>query len=592
MASRGKYDALQGITDPKQRAAIKLLVDRITTLETQAERIGQVSAPLAGTLDAGGHFLSSVKDAVLDDDAVNLRQLRQLIQSGLAAAPATPPPRGFAPTGGTGSKVTVPNVVGHLLAGSTTALQLSGLTVGTVTSAPSSSFAAGIVMGQSPAAGTAVTPGSAVNLTVSSGAATGGAIPVPNVIGLSQSAASTAITAALLTVGGISLVNSSLPAGTVVSETPAAGTLVAASTAVSLVLAVAPSGGGSGNIRVAGKTFRRPDGTVYRWASATDFLLFKRYLDGENIDPILTDRTGEGASMVRVLGMCTNITLFNPSSYPSYLSALPDFAGKLATFGLDLEFVVFADAQNLPNYNEFSEQRDWLPQVAGALSSSPNAILELVNEYAQNGVDPSVHSQPGGILSAKSSGDDETPNLPPWDYATFHAPRDNEWPRKSKNAMDIADFLGRPVINDEPIGAAEAAIPGSRSDQPNDFYWFAAVGMLLAGGGTFHSQDGLTSVPWGPVQRACAQAFYAGINVIPLDITTGQYTRGPLPECPIQHDDAKAIRTYAKIAGNQAVCVAVRTTAAWTAIPIAPWTITSQTGPNSGGGGSVVFLSR
>jgi hypothetical protein len=65
--------------------------------------------------------------------------------------------------------VAVPNVVGLTQAALTTAITGAGLVVGTVTTASSSTVAAGNVISESPAAGTPVNAGSAVNLVVSSG---------------------------------------------------------------------------------------------------------------------------------------------------------------------------------------------------------------------------------------------------------------------------------------------------------------------------------------------------------------------------------------------------------------------------------------
>lgn len=352
----------------------------------------------------------------------------------------------------------------------------------------------------------------------------------------------------------------------------------------------APPQTGTGNLRISGKLFYTPGGSLYRWKSCTDFLLLKRYYDGENIVPILADRAAAGATMVRVLGMCVNIASFNPLDYPNYLVDLPGFAQLLAANGFDVEFTVFADAQALTGFDTAAEQQVWLQQVRDALITEPNVVLELVNEGFKNGVNYKNHTRPTGILSCADSDQkpDDYPAVPPWDYATLHTPRDAEWPRKAKNAMEVADILGRPAVNDEPIGADEVSIAGSRSNVPNDFYDYAAVSMLLAAGATFHSQDGITSVPFRPVTLTCANSFYAGLNVIPATIVLGTYTRGPLSDCPIQHDDALALRTFARYTANNAVCVVVRPQPGWVAIPVAPWVIASQTGPD----GRVVFLTR
>ncbi|MGC1521431.1 MAG: kelch repeat-containing protein [Steroidobacteraceae bacterium] len=65
-------------------------------------------------------------------------------------------------------QVAVPNVVGDTQSSATTAITGAGLTLGTVSQGFSGTAAFGSIMSQSPAAGTAATSGSAVNLVVSS----------------------------------------------------------------------------------------------------------------------------------------------------------------------------------------------------------------------------------------------------------------------------------------------------------------------------------------------------------------------------------------------------------------------------------------
>src|SRR3989440_5249705 len=98
----------------------------------------------------------------------------------------------------------------------------------------SSTVAAGSVISESPPAGTRVASGSPVNLVVSSGPAQ---MAVPNVVGQTQAAAASAITGAGLTVGAVTMQSSStVAAGSVISESPPAGTKVASGSAVNLVV--------------------------------------------------------------------------------------------------------------------------------------------------------------------------------------------------------------------------------------------------------------------------------------------------------------------------------------------------------------------
>ena len=127
----------------------------------------------------------------------------------------------------------VPNVVGLAQAAATTAITGAGLTLGTVTQQSSTTVTAGLVISESPAAGTSVNPGSAVSLVVSTGPPQ---VVVPNVVGDTQAAATTAITGAGLTAGTVTTVSSSSPTGTVVSQSPAANTSVSPGSAVNLTI--------------------------------------------------------------------------------------------------------------------------------------------------------------------------------------------------------------------------------------------------------------------------------------------------------------------------------------------------------------------
>ncbi len=127
----------------------------------------------------------------------------------------------------------VPNVVGLTQAAAQTALTKAGLKVGTVTSTNSQTVPIGRVISQSPAPGTNVAGGSAVNLVVSLG------ITVPNVVGLTQAAAQTALINAGLKVGAVTTATSPKVAiGDVISQNPPAGSNVAAGSVVDLLVSL------------------------------------------------------------------------------------------------------------------------------------------------------------------------------------------------------------------------------------------------------------------------------------------------------------------------------------------------------------------
>lgn len=133
--------------------------------------------------------------------------------------------------------VAVPNVVGQTQAMASAAIMAAKLVVGGVKTAASTSPVGTVTM-QTPAAGVQATQGGSVDLTLSSGQAM---VTVPNVVGLEQGAASTALVAAGLLRGAVALANNAtVLAGNVISQTPSAGAAVAPQSAVNLVVSSGP----------------------------------------------------------------------------------------------------------------------------------------------------------------------------------------------------------------------------------------------------------------------------------------------------------------------------------------------------------------
>jgi len=136
---------------------------------------------------------------------------------------------------GPSTTVSVPNVVGLPQAAANTALSNAGLAIGNVASETSASVPAGSVINQQPAAGSSVEVGTSVDLVVSVGASN--TANVPDVVGLPQTAANTALTKAGLVMGAVTTESSaSVSAGLVISQQPGAGTEAPIGSSVDLVV--------------------------------------------------------------------------------------------------------------------------------------------------------------------------------------------------------------------------------------------------------------------------------------------------------------------------------------------------------------------
>lgn len=262
------------------------------------------------------------------------------------------------------------------------------------------------------------------------------------------------------------------------------------------------------------------DGHPWIWKGCSDFLLYQRFLEGEDLGPLLAERVALGANLLRVFGMCHYISPFYPQRYPGYVTHLAPFARLLAAMGLRCEWVVFADAQII--LPDLQAQRAHLSRIAEALRDESNVCLELVNEYPKNGVDPLRFTKPTGLLCARGSAlADMVPPRPHWDYATWHGRRDHKVWGSHEDMYFLRlgiDGDGRPtdfgpvaIVGDEPIGFGSDQ-PGRRSADPELARRLALSARAHGEGATFHSDDGVRSVPMDEATRRCAEAFFAALE--------------------------------------------------------------------------------
>lgn len=372
------------------------------------------------------------------------------------------------------------------------------------------------------------------------------------------------------------------------------------------------NGSERGFLRVAGVQFIDEHNSPWQYRGCTDFSLTWRFLRGEEIDPILTDRIAVGCRVLRVFGMMENIAHLWPQEVPRYYQRIAAFVDTVAARGLRVEFVVFADATNKLDGRRsvmprLADQQAHYARVVAALQRKWAVLLELCNECEQNGVDPQHFERPPPplIASRGSSGGEQLPPMPAWSYTVRHGSRGPQWPRDAKGALDVRDgwscsddetkrgcvaFAGthQPTVEDEPMGASEADQPGRRSSNPDDFAYFGATAALMSAGATFHSDAGIRSEPFGARQRACAIAMFQAMTFIPADAQTRPYQRGVaeggtgIGEMPLEHVDADgrraegALRTFCRGDGAREWCVAIRPGPAWTARARGGWRIAEQ----------------
>lgn len=247
---------LAGMDQSQASAAIvaaNLTVGNVTTAHDPTVPAGQVAqqVPAAGSLAKPGSevvIVMSLGPKMVDVPLVANQPLAAaqtaIVGVGLVVGTVTPmnhpavapgaiigstPPEGASVPLGSSVNLTVslgptpvvvPNLLGQSQAGAQVTLIGANLTLGSVTTASSPSVPVGNVMGQNPLAGSTVLPSTAVNIVVSTGPVI---VTVPNVVGLTQASAQTAIAGANLFLQSITFITNAAPAGQVIGQTPVAG---------------------------------------------------------------------------------------------------------------------------------------------------------------------------------------------------------------------------------------------------------------------------------------------------------------------------------------------------------------------------------
>ncbi len=348
----------------------------------------------------------------------------------------------------------------------------------------------------------------------------------------------------------------------------------------------------------------------------TDFLLFAKYLDGQNLEQILNERVEHGRNYVRVFGTLGGwggwakrydngvddgkpvmplSFLFPQERGGDYYYQLSNFVDYLATFGMRIEFVIFADGQIvMPDYNERRAHSD---KVVQAIAGKWNVMgIEYANEPFKN--------VPGGDREAR----DEAKRLkgrgawiaagdvsqlawaeaikPSGDYGTHHGERADDWTRRGRALGELRDATGMPWISDEPMGASPVNKPGSRSNVASDFLHFATTTTLF-GSALFHCDSCAFSDMLGPKELELLDEFNFGQLWVPREAQTWPYQRGsncgdcpgvgdmPMAQWDLPHPQG-SLRTFCKGNGSMEWCNANRPQPGWSAQARAGWLVVDE----------------
>lgn len=278
-------------------------------------------------------------------------------------------------------------------------------------------------------------------------------------------------------------------------------------------------------LRVRGHCFEQETGARFTVIMCSDFFLYGRFLNGEDVRPVLEQRRALGFNTLRVwtrmqlaqygIGDCTL------QQHPEFYRRVPEFLALCESYGLYVEFTAYFGT------DQDYDAEHW--ELLGlACVGAPNVLLELVNEWAigSHRIDVDAFQPIAGLLcSHGSNGSEMQPVAPFWSYAGMHYNYAYEEQRKwGHNSMEV--WAG-PTIAGETSRCPDAgmwagASPARRHDLAFDA---AAASALLCAGFCFHSVEGKASLLLGPESQLVARACVSGATSVDLGVQDLPYER-------------------------------------------------------------------
>jgi hypothetical protein len=272
------------------------------------------------------------------------------------------------------------------------------------------------------------------------------------------------------------------------------------------------------HLAVSGTQFQKPDGTAFEWRGITSFRLLEFIAHGREpeADAYLSWAASKKLTIVRVLGMADGLFRLSPADG---LKAMPRLLEMARARGLYVEIVALADTATIRV--DFAAHVTAVGEICGRYS---NALLEIANEPVHATQARALHdpafvkslakSVPAGIpvsLGSVENGD----GFGDGTYVTWHAPRvaGADWPRQiAEQGRALVRKFKKPVISDEPMGAADVSARGRRDNNPDHFRQSAQASRRAGLGATFHYEGGLQSKRPSTIEAACLDAWLAGLR--------------------------------------------------------------------------------
>lgn len=302
------------------------------------------------------------------------------------------------------------------------------------------------------------------------------------------------------------------------------------------------------HLQISGTGFRTAAGEPFAWRGISAFRLTEMvaHRRREEAAAFFDWAASRRLSVVRVFTMARHLFQLAPADG---VRALPELLEMAAARGLHVEIVALADTAALEI--DIAAHVTAVGAIAGRY---PNALLEIANEPSHPTQARTIHDPrelrrlaslvPASVPVSLGSAE-ENDAFAAGEYATFHFPRPHGstgWGHVLALARGAAlvTAWNKPVVSDEPIGAAPVAIPGRRDSDPDRFRAAALLSRLAGIGATFHYEQGLhATIPTGQEAR-CFEAWNEAWTLLPPSLEEqGTFRVAGQPGAAIESFDRK-----------------------------------------------------
>lgn len=245
----------------------------------------------------------------------------------------------------------------------------------------------------------------------------------------------------------------------------------------------------------------------------TSYLIYKRFLDGEDLRPLLSQLQGLGVNMVRLFGMVTSFAHWHPQDYfgKGYYERIPEFMDLTAGFGQYVLWTPCADTQQIMPTGWLQHMQLTLRQ----LKSKKNKLVSFVNEQGQheNGIDRQLAYNTlkaeglldGLMFDTGSFGEDAPCEAPFGTHVVLHVRRAYPSHVKDCCTLDHPNRVNAPhleVLLDEPDRYGEGGNMNLGQARDSAATSYCSLGFVL------HTSQGVQSQPFSGRTLEIAQTVF------------------------------------------------------------------------------------